>query len=161
MDDEDKLTGESTGADVKYLTRTFNNFGYDFSGGGKPLNREFPYYILNYKETLNAHPLLLYGIGHKVCVGDEIDNKEYVHVWVADGCMIQEGEYNDGTKYEEFYIHCVWGFGGMNNGYFLYTYNGVIGGKPDKLAPGDLRYDNEGYVYNKGLSGWTNFGPRK
>ena len=160
IDKTGKVTGEATGTDIDNIPRAFNNFGYDFNSIKEPLNRDFPYYILNCITTLNPHPVLLYGAGHQVVIGDEDDkNTHSTHVWVADGCMYQGGTYDDGTKYEEFYIHCVWGFEGMNNGYFLYTYNGVIGGKPDMLAPGDLRYDNEGYVYNKGLEGWTNFGP--
>ena len=156
LEAEYKETG--TGTEVSNLTRTFNNFGYDFTSGTKPLNKTFAYGLLNKKFSSSARPLLLYGM-YKKHPTDEIPT--YVHTWVADGCMTKIHKLSDGSESEDFYIHCVWGWGGMDNGYFLYTYDGSIGGKPDELAPGDQRYSGEGYVYNSGLSGWTNYAPRK
>ena len=153
-------TPGGTGAEVMYLKRTFNNFGYYFPSNSKYLNKAFPYDLLNSRLNKDAHPLLLLGIGHKVSIGDEVEEEDpSVHVWVADGSMEKTTIDSDGYTFKSFYIHCVWGFGGANNGYFLYTYNGVIGGKPDELATGDKRYDFEGYVYNKELSAWINYKP--
>ena len=154
-----EYTATATGVENENLPRTFNNFDYDFTSGAKPLNKEFPYGILNKKFNQNAHPILVYGEGSQIIIGGKPDDiaPNSKHVWVADGCMTKITKENDGSESEEFYIHCVWGWGGANNGYFLYTYNGVIGGKPDELAPGDQKYDFEGYVYNKTLSGWIDF----
>ena len=156
-------TTKGTSTEVVNLKRTFNNFDYDFTSGAQILNKKFPYELLNSILCLDAHPLLLYGIGSKIDIEDnnKTDTVHSVHTWVADGCMTKEDKDDDGTFFKQFFIHCVWGFGGGNNGYFLYTYNGIIGGKPDDKSKDDYKYDFEGYVYNKDLSGWTDYKPRK
>ncbi len=137
------------------LPRAFRNFDYEVTYGFKSLNREFPYDLL-FKHNPEAHPLLFFGKGY-VINADGSHGKEVAHIWVADGGMIL-GESD--SPYRQLFIHCVWGYSGANNGYYLYTYDGKIGGKPDELAPGDQKYDFEGFDYEKNLSGWYEYKPK-
>ncbi|MDE7442091.1 MAG: C10 family peptidase [Muribaculaceae bacterium] len=154
---------KGTWTHIDSIPRAFKNFGYEFNDRRVSLDRSFPYDLLNSRFNPDAHPLLIYGVGHEIVIGSNpVDNSSHsVHTWVADGSMTKVTKEAEGGESTEFYIHCVWGWGGVNNGYFLYTYNGVIGGKPDELASGEQRYAYEGYVYNMNLSGWTDYKPLK
>ncbi len=48
------------------------------------------------------------------------------HGWVIDGWLLYINQYTTGTHvqyvYEDYLYHCVWGWGGKNNGYY-YLYN--------------------------------------
>ncbi|WP_290383720.1 C10 family peptidase [uncultured Duncaniella sp.] len=93
-----------------------------------------------FNELKNSRLLILYG-----------ERSTGAHAWVVDGSSRRATELalpsieagHPVYRYEDFY-HCVWGWGGQSNGYFLY--NNKLGGvaheyDPDTNAAGHV-YEN-------------------
>lgn len=52
------------------------------------------------------------------------------HAWIMDGAKYIENPFNvDNTVTKTYYYHCVWGWGGYDNGYFIFE-NRAIGDRP-------------------------------
>lgn len=58
------------------------------------------------------------------------------HAWVIDGYYLENPPYEivDNAPYR-YYYHCIWGWGGVNNGFFLF-YNNSLGGYAEELDYG-------------------------
>jgi len=61
------------------------------------------------------------------------------HCWVIDGYMthISYGLVGTDEKYNKFYYHCIWGWGGDCNGYYYVTDVKAFIGAPDAFHPED------------------------
>lgn len=92
-----------------------------------------------------THPgYLHFNLGPILVIGQNVDTNKR-HSWVADGSIDTEREVPDPvtggmkTSYSH-YIHCVWGYGGLGDGFFLY--NGLykdsqLGGTPSQRDEND------------------------
>lgn len=80
------------------------------------------------------------------------------HAWVIDGYRIYDvtGAMNietpedQGKTFYDTYLHCVWGWGSLNNGYYKWTDTYKFEGKPDEFDSNDNSYyckDNMHYDY--------------
>ncbi|MBO4965700.1 MAG: C10 family peptidase [Muribaculaceae bacterium] len=125
---------------------TLRNMGYEVLDGLKPFNADEVLEVLRRGADTPA-------VGTPVLArGTTLDEngKEVGHAWVIDGAMWQHGHFGDLppsiTDPEPHYnpnipmclFHCVWGWGGSNNGFFNFDSN-VLGGTPDYYG----EYDNK------------------
>lgn len=125
----------STGINFdKNVTQTFTKNGYTASS-------------IQAFNTVIVNDMLRSGIPVLVD-GKDVSNPSEGHMWVIDGGYMKGEEYKDAGGYSYMgytsYYHCVWGWGGANNGYFLY--NNSLGGKPQDADSYIL--DNP-YKFNK------------
>lgn len=87
------------------IKRTFKNFGYQEG-------------VLEYftsdrgmKALRKKCPILINGLGRSSMTG---------HSWVIDGAMIKK--YSPVLNLpSEYFFHCIWGWGGFQNGYYNFT----------------------------------------
>ncbi|MDE5645706.1 MAG: C10 family peptidase [Muribaculaceae bacterium] len=109
-----------TGANPYRIPYVFNNFKY----------KNTKYEVFSFKtvtdELKSGHPILCVGFPN-----NSIDG----HAWIIDGgyqLWSNQGApvppSTEPTILIDEYLHCVWGYGGKANGYFLY--NGYLGGRP-------------------------------
>ncbi|MDE7414385.1 MAG: C10 family peptidase [Muribaculaceae bacterium] len=117
-------------ADPMNMVRAFYYLNYWYLDTRYDINEPFPLTILNSSVSSKAHPIIMHGFER----GDENADS---HFWVADGIMTTQGNDINGNCFERQYIHCVWGWKGRGNGYFLYNFDNKIGGSIDKFGPGD------------------------
>lgn len=107
----------STGAAPSRIPLTFTNMGYKGCNGAA-----FSSSIVD-SELEAGQPV--------ICSGYLKDNQGG-HSWVIDGGYTtwtnQVVTEKPGLYYESYY-HCVWGWGGSSDGYFLYE-SGKLGGRP-------------------------------
>lgn len=64
------------------------------------------------------------------------------HAWVIDGYQsvkITNNMLQENQIYYEYFEHCVWGWGGMSNGYYSWSSAAGFGSKPDHWADDDLQ----------------------
>lgn len=128
---------------------TLQNMGYEVLDGLKPFNADDVIEVLRRGADTPAvgTPVLARGT---TIVKDQYGKEQNVgHVWVIDGAMWQHGHFGDLppsiTDPEPHYnpnipmclFHCVWGWGGSNNGFFNFDSN-VMGGNADYFG----EYDN-------------------
>jgi hypothetical protein len=105
----------ATGSLLSNIARTFENMGYNRPGEFSSFQSE------GVLSGLNTSPVLVYGRNLNDAAG---------HLWVVDG-YLQYEDYDtkvslDGeVVYEDPLYHCVWGWGGICNGYF-YLGDGII-----------------------------------
>ncbi|MDE6534184.1 MAG: C10 family peptidase [Muribaculaceae bacterium] len=113
----------ATGVIPSNVIPTFSKIGY--SGAKKEYFRSD---ILN-SQLKDGNPMLCYGYANNLD-----DNTVSGHIWIIDGgYLITATSYLDGvvcgSENLEYY-HCVWGFDGVGNGYFLYG-GSSLGGSAD------------------------------
>jgi len=78
-------------------------------------------------------------------------NRDLGHAWIIDGGYMTWNHMGDTNFYpdglvEEYFYHCVWGWNGISDGYFLLEYN-TLGGKP---------YKADGTYYNVACNVYEN-----
>lgn len=118
-----------TGATLDGIERTFSNMRYK---GTK---------IANFSQTVtddelkHNNPVVVTGRTQQNTTG-----RDTGHAWVIDGAYytIETNQISFGDKYiYKYYYHCVWGFGGDANGYFLYDIKSPrFGGTPEEADSG-------------------------
>lgn len=138
----------------------YTNVSYGIEGESKGTG--VPYYRIS-KAFTDAFTKANYKGGHTVSfssapVSQELESNNPVicvgnngegHAWVIDGGYTTGSlEYPvtpDDEKKEVYrsYYHCVWGWGGLSNGYYLYS--GSLGGNIEK---GDPEYGTSASKYN-------------
>lgn len=63
------------------------------------------------------------------------------HAWIVDGCQYKEsGVAVENPKPRTYYFHCVWGWKGQNNGYFLFA--------NDRVSVSGTTYQGLQYISN-------------
>lgn len=63
------------------------------------------------------------------------------HAWIVDGCQYKEsGLAVENPKPRTYYFHCVWGWNGQNNGYFLFA--------NDRVSVSGTTYQGLQYISN-------------
>lgn len=144
-----KGTGITLHSTPTALVNAFANANYI---GGQVAS--FSSFHINY-ELENQNPI--------ICWGSSVKYKQ-AHTWIIDGGYTTGSlEYSvtpedDNRKVYRSYYHCVWGWNGASNGYYLYSGNtGIIGGDIEKGDPiygiSAEKYDNlqiyYGYRPNK------------
>lgn len=73
------------------------------------------------------------------------NNKQFAHQFIIDGHCAK----NYVSVNRSDYFHCVWGWGGRNNGYFLYkTDRNALGGKPNFVEKDETMPDKEDWEAN-------------
>lgn len=73
-----------------------------------------------------------------ICLGrykDSTTKKDVGHAWIIDGGYMRWHHMGDTNIYpdglvQDYFYHCIWGWNGISDGYFLLKY-GKLGGKPD------------------------------
>lgn len=136
----------------------YSNFRHDnwsrlFEVIGRPQNLNSSYGTTATGASPSRIPLTFTNMGYKGCKGAEfssstvdseleagqpvicsgyLKNNQGGHSWVIDGGYTtwtnQVVTETPGLYYESYY-HCVWGWGGSSDGYFLYE-SGKLGGRP-------------------------------
>lgn len=113
----------SVKADSEFVAQIINKLGYkNAKGGNFDVNTIYP--------QLSSNRLVL--IGGMCSAGG--------HMWILDGGYILKRTYiSTEPDYQlSYYLHCIWGWNGTNNGYFLLQKDDMIGGisvKPDSDKP--------------------------
>lgn len=162
-----KNLGESKNLNIKYTeksskcekgtyARTFKNFGYKEPSKSSMSSAQI-------YSAVSGCPLLVRGY----TINE--DNEEASHAWVIDGLYtITHPGSNLAVdppvdKYVEYFYHCVWGWMGIGNGYFLLDYMNSdyhLGGTADYLEEDDLQFKTTKYdFYN--MEFYYNFVPDK
>ncbi|MCM1437219.1 MAG: C10 family peptidase [Prevotella sp.] len=126
----------NVGADPKRYVPTLENLGFDVPDGMQDFDPAEVYSILarGTERPWIGSPVLVRGLLDK--------NNNYGHAWVIDGAMKQKpiGQNINGPIYPggvpKYLFHCVWGWGGVSNGYFNFT-DDSIGGLPEVFHPDD------------------------
>lgn len=96
---------ERTGAYITlYYSRTFENFGFPNVSIGA-FNNQLA------TQRLRVEPLVVYNSNH---------------AWVIDGAYYPSIELSNGKILQQYYFHCVWGWNGSCNGFYLSTDNSTI-----------------------------------
>ncbi len=107
---------KGTGASKATYVSTFNNMGYP---NAKLV--DFNITEILYPQFMKKQPVMARGT-----------RGTSGHAWVMDGIYAQKNTGSEPTNSENteysFYTHCVWGWGGNNNGYFLISENTVTVG---------------------------------
>ncbi len=114
---------------IAYITlmasHTFENMGYQNPGQFK----NFTKYGVWASMSNNKKPIL--------CRGTR--DEDISHVWVIDGCLqykfTNNLAINPTITLGNYLFHCVWGWGGISNGYFYW--NDGFSGEPVENAVGD------------------------
>ncbi len=125
-----------TSAYSKNIPRAFVNAGYT---GAK--YESFDTSVVN-ASLGNKNPVL--------CDGIE-DGANSGHEWIIDGGFtkgyIEMPITPDDQKKKVYdsYYHCVWGWGGMANGYYLYSHSRGLGEILSELDPGNYPYQAPSY----------------
>ena len=144
----------STGMYPKYVSEVFNKMQYSVSDK-RGLNISLviqehkansPVFVTGYKYLTNSTTGSLEQSGH---------------AWILDGSysithdspIIED---DDKGKVTDYFLHCVWGWGGSSNGYYLY-YSSSLGSRPES---GDNGYKSTLPAYSD-LSIWYGIKPRK
>lgn len=128
----------------RYIQRTFNNFGLQCLYGD--WDHDFPYWDNNLAEECidSKNIILILGM---------IKNASYGypgHLWVADGVMYYSirvhPSYGGSYGTEDQLFHCVWGWGGKNNGWYKINER-ILNSTPEKpdnpadgVHPGDCSW---------------------
>lgn len=100
-------------------------------------------------ELENSRPAYLLGYFY------DDKNDEYGHAWIIDGGYKRVHRYpaealypgSDQVVKTTYYFHCVWGWEGKGNGYYLY--NDSLGGKPTTQTGNENGDADAGYVFTK------------
>ena len=141
---------DATGAGTEWVPYTFATMRY------KGTNiKDFSSYTLQ-EELKSSNPV--------ICLGSaRVDNtgKDIGHAWIIDGGYktwnnMAVTDNPDGIV-TYYYYHCVWGWNGISDGYFLLK-SGELGGRPD--SPDGPYYDVACNVY-RNLSLVYGFRPNK
>lgn len=98
----------ATGVSPEDIRNNFYKFGY------LPLSNPASFSYSTVPADLKNSPLLV--------LGEDSDDQNYGHVWVVDGYISYRETWDaianeTHSLYYSLY-HCVWGWGGKNNGYF-------------------------------------------
>lgn len=113
---------EGSGSDPANFVRTFTNMGY------KSVTRTAFNEAMALRQLRAKKPIIMHGEGNYL-------DRSGGHGWVVDGiywtkypsttAIVNPGET---VKYEyKYYLHCVWGWSGDNNGYFSFSNNQISG----------------------------------
>lgn len=141
------------------MQTTFRNMGYntsasfsnfDFDNVKTHLGRTYKYVydpsgaVDHTDYSIPGHPILITGSG-----------SSGGHIWVIDGWIIYDVTANmdtsdpsigDGPFYDN-YVHCIWGWDGDNNGYYLVSSPLVLGGQPNIFDDDDSKQYPHQYTY--------------
>lgn len=130
----ENCNSEYNGIDVGTITevgkvvRAFDNMGYTYTQYC-PFSSD----IVN-NELGQRRPVYVDGLNNSGTLQ---------HSWVIDGAFIREIT-KDYSSYEgddmierTYYYHCVWGWGGTSNGYYLLD-GETLGGTPDEYSIGNI-----------------------
>ena len=101
--------GGNTALTSNDFIKNFPKLGYAQVGTPKDFSDNAAYQAL-----MSKSPLMMVGFNQ-----DKTDG----HMWVVDGSLLYSECYGgDLNTYKEYYLfHCVWGYDGLNNGYFLFN----------------------------------------
>ncbi len=111
----------STGSNKSTYCSTFANFGYKGMG-----LTDFSFDSVNFELSIGK-PLMVRGT----------DYSKGGHAWVIDGAKYTENAWSVITpKPRTYYYHCIWGWGGKDNGYFIFKGTFSV----DKLLFKDIQY---------------------
>lgn len=131
--------------------KNFPKLGYAQVGTPKDFSDKAAYQAL-----MSKSPLMMVGFNQNNTEG---------HMWVVDGSLLYSECYGgDVNTYKEYYLfHCVWGYNGFNNGYFLFNNSSKSMNMSD---PKEFEeYEGAGDPSKKGayynLKFWSNFTPIK
>ena len=129
-------------AEVNNIYRTFKRMGYY---GPDPIKEFSEKEVCTHLDSTDftSHagegPIMVYGENLKSHSG---------HVWILDGyCKSTTYSVNKEVIYNTFLFHCIWGWYGVNNGYF-YLNNGKLGGSPQIPDRKDEGYTVKDYIYS-------------
>ncbi len=136
---EAEYLAEETLAEPKYIARTINNMGY--------INAKEVYFNADLLESqFNSTQ------GPLICSGKyNINRFQWEgHSWILDGYQIGETTYPDGKTFYKHYLHCVWGWGGKSNGYYLYqgeTLGHIVTGRDPGFTDSSLPFTGLSICY--------------
>lgn len=133
---------------------TLTKLGFNVRDGFLPFDAEEIYQFMMRGGERYGTPVLARG-------NTKVGNSYPGHAWVIDGAMKQHGieilgPGMDGKpqyypNYPMYLLHCVWGWGGINNGFFNFD-DGSIGGNPDEYGEFDSHTPaNHPYNFTKNL----------
>ena len=114
--DNFKPTFEKLGFNTSY-TWDFTKFLDEIKSFMNFMKQGYP---MGASPLCKAAPVIFYGTCEVEENGEPIPR---AHVWVVDGYidMGSQDTIDPDTKERNPYLHCVWGWGGIANGYFLYS----------------------------------------
>lgn len=139
----------STGTYESSIAGTLKNFKYESAKGSQ-----------RFSTTANHQ---LYDVVKPILVLGTVDNPASGHAWVVDGSIWHhipvEGNIGDLTYNDYRYLHCVWGWRGDGNGYYLFD-GRTLGGKSYDTAPDEWVSLGIKYTFNLG-SFWSDIKPIK
>lgn len=127
-------------AQCKYIYQTLHNFGYDWGGTEYSFN-----YSLMMRELDEGRPVIMRGCRK--------NSGNHVHAWVIDGYFnhFKIRTYGNGSTKridKNEFVHCNWGWEGINNGYAVAN---VFDPEETFLDPDEwlTRTDSETAYYRK------------
>lgn len=170
------VSNTSNESDDVHLLRTFRNLGYTTSASFNNLSFSIVKSLTGrtYKYVYNPSgevDFTDYSIAGQPIYTIGTTSANQWHAWVIDGWMIydvtadidkSDPSIGDGPFYEN-YIHCVWGWDGDNNGYYLASVPLKLGGVPDKYDDDDdpNAKSMSQYVFTKNLKCFGKVTPNK
>lgn len=118
----------NTGVLLDQLKSHFHDFGYEPIGNQSPLKHSTA------SVALEKTPILV--------LGEATSESDVNHTWVIDGYLSYKEVWDaianpNHTIFRHMY-HCLWGYMGKNNGYFLCSDGGVMGTSPFSYDENDL-----------------------
>ena len=138
-----------TSVSADNIQKYFSNFGY--SKLSEPISLTHS----SASSDLESAPLLVVGNGA---------NGNEGHCWVIDGYLsytVSGGTTSSGDLISSYSLyHCVWGWGGSNNGYFLWRDGTEVNTSPYNYEEHDKKESSSSYSFTN-LKYFRNFEPLK
>ena len=123
------LSGEESITDNKKVKDTFCHFEYNVNGDWEA--------SINYANLMGTKPIMAGGKETHINNATGIEETRG-HCWILDGLITIkwiENVNSEEREVWEYYPHCVWGIGGLNNGYYLFHRHGQSVYKSDWGSP--------------------------
>lgn len=132
-------------AQLQYVKRTFRNFGYSVTADFQAFSIDNIISILGRTYSVSGltnivgQPVLLHGVGEYGGIGHSwvIDGYQIIYSYMTTPDPVTGKPVMPNTYTEQKFVHCLWGWSGMNNGYYNMANAVYFEGAPDK------RLDNE------------------
>lgn len=137
----------ASGASSANFPRTFVRMGYNTPDKFKDFSEDNVCKLLENKSSTGYGPLLI--------IGNNTNGKSG-HAWVIDGYCKNVTSSDGKVVYNTNLFHCIWGWKGINNGYFFLN-NGVIGGTSHIYDNDDSKNPSYSPYYYTKLQYMSNF----